>query len=111
MVMPFGTTNQKTPSQGESFVIPSFGNLGPPLISTLSLPGLTIGLHVWLFSNLVIPSAPIISNPNSPLQENQHHVDISPSSIDVSSPISPSSLVKICDISNKVDKTKKKKEA
>ena len=42
MAMPSGTTNQETPSQGEPFVIPSFGNVGPPLMATLSLLGLTI---------------------------------------------------------------------
>ena len=46
MAMPSGTTKQKTPSQGEPFVIHSFGNFGPPLMATLSLPGLTIGLPV-----------------------------------------------------------------
>ena len=69
MAMHFGTTNQETPSQGEPFVISSLGNVGPPLMDALSIPGLTIGLVVWLFSGPVIPSAPIISNPNSSSQE------------------------------------------
>ena len=49
--MPFGTTNQETPSQGEPFVIPSFGNVDPPFMATLSLSGLTIGLTIYLFSS------------------------------------------------------------
>jgi hypothetical protein len=50
-------TNEGTPAPGEPFVFPSYGNIGPPHIATLSLPGLTIGLPVWLFSTQVIPNA------------------------------------------------------
>ena len=69
MDIPSGTANQETPSQGEPFFIPSFGNVGPPLMVVLSLHGFTIGLHVWLFSSLVIQISSIVSNPNSPSQE------------------------------------------
>ena len=78
MAIPSGTTNQKTPSQEEPFIIPSFGNVGPPLMATLILPGLTIGLIVWLFSIMVIPSAPIVSNLNSPSHRSRT-VTLSPS--------------------------------
>jgi hypothetical protein len=37
-------TNEGTSSPGEPFFFPSYGNIGPPHIATLSLPGLTIGL-------------------------------------------------------------------
>jgi hypothetical protein len=50
-------TSEGTPTPGEPFVFPSYGNIGPPHITTLSLPGLTIGLPVWLFSTQVIPNA------------------------------------------------------
>jgi hypothetical protein len=43
-------TNEGTPALGEPFFFPSYRKLGPPHITTLSLPGLTIGLPVWLFS-------------------------------------------------------------
>jgi hypothetical protein len=43
-------TNEETPTTGEPFVFTSYGNVGPPYIATLSLPGITIGLSVWLFS-------------------------------------------------------------
>ena len=66
----------------------------------LGLLGLTIGLLVWLFSSPVIPSEPIVSNHNSPSQENKHHVDISPSSPNVSSSLSPTSPVKSNEASN-----------
>jgi hypothetical protein len=59
-----GTTNEGTPIPGGPFVFPSYENIGPPHIATLSLPGLTIGLPAWLFSTQVIPnvaSASIIS--------------------------------------------------
>jgi hypothetical protein len=52
-----GMTIEGTPALGDPFVFPSYGNIGPPHIATLSLPGLTIGLPVWLFSTQVISNA------------------------------------------------------
>jgi hypothetical protein len=75
-----GTTNQGTPFHGEPFVFPCFGNVGPPYIATLSLPGFTIGLPVWFFSTLVIPNSLGASNAIPPPQEHQPHVDPFPSS-------------------------------
>ena len=49
-----GTTNQDASSQGMSFVFPPYGNVGPLFMDTLSLPRLTIGLPIWLFSSSVI---------------------------------------------------------
>jgi hypothetical protein len=43
-------TNEATPAPGEPFVFPSYENVCPLYIATLILPGLTIGLPVWLFS-------------------------------------------------------------
>ena len=74
MAMPFGNTNQEVPSQGEPFVFYSFGNVGPPLMDTLSLPGLTIGLPVWLFSSPMIPTPPYVSDDNSPCKF--EHIDL-----------------------------------
>jgi hypothetical protein len=57
-------TNEGTSTPGEPFVFPSYGNIGPLHITTLSLPGLTIGLLVWVFSTQVIPnvvSASVVS--------------------------------------------------
>ena len=56
-----GMPNEGAPAPGEPFVFPSYGNIGPPHIATLSLPGLTIGLPVWLFSTQVILNAIIYS--------------------------------------------------
>ena len=93
MDSPSGTTNQETPLPRTSFVFPPYGVGGPPLMSTLSLPGLTIRLPIWLLSNPVIPCTLVASDPNHLSQEHQPHVDPSPSSPNVSSPISPSSPI------------------
>jgi hypothetical protein len=82
-----GMTTEGTPSPGEPFFFPSYGNIGPPHIATLSLPGLTIGLPVWLFSTQVIPNAVSASFTRTSPQENQPHVHPSPSS-----PVRSSSL-------------------
>jgi hypothetical protein len=50
----------------EPFVFPSYKNIVPPHIATLSLPSLTIGLLVWLFSTHVISnvtSASVVRTP------------------------------------------------
>jgi hypothetical protein len=112
-------TNEGTPVPGEPFVFPSYGNIGPPHISTLSLPGLTIGLLVWLFSTQVISNAAIASVVSTSPQEYQPHVVPSPSSPVRSSSPSPlarpssfssSSLSEIFEASNSVDKKKKKRK-
>jgi hypothetical protein len=112
-------TNEGVPTPGEPFVFPSYGNIGPPHIATLSLPCLTIGLLLWLFSTQVIPNAASASIVSTSPQEHQPHVDPSPSSLERYS--SPSSLARSSSISssspserfkasNPVDKKKKKKK-
>jgi hypothetical protein len=112
-------TNEGTSAPGEPFVFPSYGNIGPPHIATLSLPGLTIGLPIWLFSTQVIPNAVSDSVTRTSPQEHQPHVDPSPSSPVRSS--SPSSLARLPSISsssssesskasNPVNKKKKKRK-
>ena len=93
-----------------SFVFPPYGDVGPPLMATLSLARLTIRLPFWLFSSPVMPCTPVASNPNPSSREYQPHVDPSPSSPNVSSPISPSSPVESCSTSSQVDKKKKKRK-
>jgi hypothetical protein len=112
-------TNEATPSPGEPFVFPSYRNVGPPHIATLSLTGLTIGLPVWLFSTQVIPNVASASVVSTSPQENQPHVDPFPSS-PVRSPSSSSlarssfvssfSSSESCEASNPVDKKKKKRK-
>jgi hypothetical protein len=104
-------TNEGTPFPGEPFSFPSYGNIGPPHIATLSLPGLTIGLPVWLFSTQVIPNAVSASVVSTSPQEHQPHVeDPSPSSLARSSSISSSSPSESSKASNSVDKKKKKRK-
>jgi hypothetical protein len=57
-----------------SFVFPSLGHVGPPYITTLTLPRLTIGLPVWLFSTPV--NDPYASHVSTPPQENQPPVTL-----------------------------------
>jgi hypothetical protein len=112
-------TNEGTPAPGEPFVFPSYGNIGPPHIATLSLPGLTIGLPVWLFSTQVIPNAVSALVVSTSPQEHQPHVDPSPSSpVRSSSPsslarspfVSSSSSSESSAASNLVNKKKKKRK-
>ena len=110
MDSPSRTTNQETPLPSMSFVFPPYGDVGPPLMATLSLPGLTIGLPIWLFSSPVIPCTPVASDPNPSSQEHQPHVDPSSSSPYVSSPVSTSSPSESCSTSSQVDKKKVKRK-
>jgi hypothetical protein len=114
-----GMTNEGTPAPGEPFIFPSYGNIGPPHIATLSLPGLTIGLLVWLFSTQVISNAASASVVSTSPQEHQPHVDPSPSSpVRSSSPsslarspsVSSSSSSKSSEASNLANKKKKKRK-
>jgi hypothetical protein len=41
-------TNQGNPLQGDSCAFPFFRNVGVPLMATLYIPGLNVGLPVWL---------------------------------------------------------------
>jgi hypothetical protein len=112
-------TNEGTSSPGEPFVFPSYGNIGPPHIATLSLPGLTIGLPVWLFSTQVIPNAVSASVVSTSPQEHQPRVDPSPSSpvrssssssLAMSPSVSSSSSGESSESSNPVNKKKKKRK-
>jgi hypothetical protein len=108
-----GSTNGGTPPPGEPYTFSSFGNFGPLYVATLSLPGLTIGLPVWLFPTLVIPNPLNVSaTPNtvdvSTPPTHQPHVKFSPSSPIKSPSISPSSPSEISKASSQDDQKKKK---
>ena len=99
----------------QPYTFPSFGNFGPPYVSTLSLPGLTIGLPVWLFPTPVILNPPNVSVAPNTLDVNtppthQPHVEFSPSSPIKSPSISPSSPSEISTTSSQVDQKKKKRK-
>ena len=102
--------NQGIPSEGTPGHFPPFGNVGAPYMATLSLPGLTVGLPVWLFSTFVVPNVSTTVQSVSPPEQNHvdSKVDLSPSS-----PVSASSSSTLpgesLDSSNQVAKKKKKK--
>ena len=75
------TTSQETPFHGMYFVSPPYGAIGPPFIANLSLPGLTIGITVWLFSNPIIPNSPFVLHHGPSPHEHDPHVNPSPSSL------------------------------
>jgi hypothetical protein len=50
-------TNQGTPPQGDSCVFPFFGNIGVPLMATLYIHGLNVGLPVSLGTIPNVPNA------------------------------------------------------
>ena len=106
--------NLGTPPNENPSTFPYFGNVGPPYMATLSLPGFTIGLPIWLFSTSLAPNTPTVPpQPNaspqqsSPSQHHQPSVDPLPSSPNISSSVSSSSPGKILDASNHVAKKKK----
>ena len=53
-------TNQGIPLNENPSTFPCFGNVGPPYMATLSLPGITIGLPVWLFSTSLASNTQIV---------------------------------------------------
>ena len=97
-------TNQGIPFDGNPSPFPPFGNIGAPYMATLSLPGLTIGLPVWLFVTSVVLSVQTAFQPSShPLEQYQPHVDpkVDPlPSSPISSPCYFSSPGEILDSSN-----------
>ena len=81
-------TNQGIPFDWNPGHFPFFGNVGAPYMATLSLPGLNVGLPVWLFSTYVVSnvSATVQSVPPPEQRHVDSKVDLSPSS-----PVSASS--------------------
>jgi hypothetical protein len=109
------STNVGTPSPGEPFTFPSFGNFGPLYIATLSLLGLTIGLPIWLFPTPVISNPPNVSTAHNTLDvstppTHQPHVEFLSSSPIKSPPLSPSSSSERSKASSQVDQKKKKRK-
>ena len=60
-----GTTTQEVPFQDVPFVFPPSEGIRSLFIATINIPGLTIGLPIWMF-NPVIPITPNFSNVTSP---------------------------------------------
>ena len=103
------STNQGFPLRGSPSPFSSWGDVGAPHMATLSLPGLKIGLLVWLFSTFVIQSTVIPKQSNQQLDDTR----VSPqrSTSFVSPSPSSSFLGKDSKTKNQVtEKTKKEKE-
>jgi hypothetical protein len=83
-----GDTNQGAPSQGDSCSFPFFGNVGVPLMATLYIPGLNVGLPIWLGTIPNVPNA--LDTSQLSTLSHGHHVDVS-SSAKSSPPPSPAS--------------------
>jgi len=104
-------TNPRIPFDGTPGHFPPFGNVGAPYMATLSLPGLAVGLPVWLLSTSLVPN--VLNTGQSVPPPEQHHVDskvdLSPS-LPVSTSSSSTSHGESLDSSNQVAKKKKKKK-
>ena len=99
-------TNQGIPLGGNPSPFSSWGDVGAPHMATLSLPGLKIGLPVWLFSTNVV------QNTNTPEKSSQQldqtRVASQPSTSSSSPP--SSSLDGTGRTKNRVPKEKKEKK-
>jgi hypothetical protein len=84
-------TNQGTPTQGDSCAFPFFGNVGAPLMATLNILGLNVGLSVWLWTTPNVLNSLDASQISTLCQGHRMDFDPSPSaSAKFTSP--PSSL-------------------
>ena len=94
-------TNQEIPMLENHCTIHLIGNVGFPLMATLNLPGFTLGISVWLFSNPTILNALDASQVSSLYQGNQNTA--SPSLV-VDSPPPSTSCGESTDTSNRQSK-------
>ena len=105
-----GFTNPGFPHNENLGHFPPLGNVGAPYMAMLSLPGLTVGLPVWLFSTSLVPAVSPTDQSVPPPE--QPHVDskvyLSPSR-PTSTSSSSTSPGESLDSSNQVAKKKKKK--
>ena len=101
-------TNQGIPLGGNPSPFSSWGDVGVPHMATLSLPGLTIGLPIWLFSTSVIQNTAIPEQSSKQLDESR--VTHQPSTSSNSSSLPSSSLDGASKAKSQVPKEKKEKK-
>jgi hypothetical protein len=101
-----GDTNQGAPSQGDSCAFPFFENVGVPLMATLYIPRLNVGLPVWLGTIPNVPNAHDSSKLST--LSHGHPVDVS-SSTRSSPPPSPTSCESTV-TSNRTSKRNRKRK-
>ena len=107
------STNQGIPLGGNPSPFSSWGDVGAPHMATLSLPGLTIGLPVWLFSTNVIQNTTIPEQSNQQLDQSRvtHQTSTSSnSSSPPSSSLDGAGKAKIQVPKEKKEKKKKEKK-
>ena len=100
------STNQGFPLGGNPSPFSSWGDVGARHIATLSLPRLTIGLPIWLFSTSVIQTTMIPEKSSHQLDDTR--VTPQPSTSFVSASPPSSSPGKAGKDKNQVTKKKKK---
>jgi hypothetical protein len=81
-------TNQGTPLKGDSCAFPFFRNVGVPLMATLYIPELNVGLPIWLGTIPNVPNALDASQLST--LSHEHPIDVS-SLAKYSPPPSPAS--------------------
>ena len=87
--------NQETPTEGDPCDFPFFGNVGTPLMATLNIPGLNVGLLVCLWFTLNILNILKASQRSTLFQGHRMVVNCSSSLKDKSRiPLSPPSCNK-----------------
>ena len=100
------STNQGTPLRGNPSPFSSWVDIGAPYMDILSLPWITIGLPVWIFSTSVIQNTVIPQKSNQ--QPDDIEVSPPPSTSFVSPSPSSSSLGETSNTKNEVTEKKKK---
>ena len=63
--------NQGIPHDGNPSPFSSWGEVGAPHMATLSLPGLTIGLPIWLFSTNVVQNTMVPEQSSQQLDQSR----------------------------------------
>lgn len=102
------STDQGFALRGNPSPFSSWGDVGAPHMATLSLPGLTIGLPIWLFSTSAIQSTVILEQSNQ--RPDDTGVAPQPSTSFISPSPSSSSLGKASKTKNQITKKKNKEK-
>jgi hypothetical protein len=103
-------TNQGTPTQGDSCAFPFFGNVGAPLMATLNILGLNVGLPVWLWTTPNVSNSLDASQISTLCQGHRMDFDPSPSaSTKFTSPPPPSSGESLATSNQKSKRNRKRK--
>ena len=92
------STNQGFPLGGNPSPFSSWGDVCAPHMATLSLPRLTIGLPIWLFSTSVVQTTTILEQSSQQLDDTRVTPQPSASLISTSPP--SSSLGEVCKAKN-----------